>query len=78
MDSTLAASRYLHSGAFNLRYPSGVLIATLRYNYAAAYALNVLGRAATYATGVIPVDSATDYQAGAATRRRTPRTPGRN
>ncbi len=55
-DSTLAAARYLCSGGLNLRDPSQVLAAILRYNNSAAYAQNVLGWAAAYATGVVPVD----------------------
>jgi membrane-bound lytic murein transglycosylase B len=55
-DSALAAARYLCSGGFNLRDPSQVMAAIMRYNNSAAYAQNVLGWAAAYATGVVPVD----------------------
>jgi membrane-bound lytic murein transglycosylase B len=55
-DSTLAAARYLCSGNLNLRDPSGVMSAILRYNNSVAYARNVLGWAAAYATGVVPID----------------------
>src|SRR5882757_7345373 len=55
-DSTLAAARYLCSGGLNLRDPSQVMAAILRYNNSAAYAQNVLGWAAAYATGVVPVN----------------------
>jgi membrane-bound lytic murein transglycosylase B len=55
-DSTLAAARYLCSGNLNLRDQSQVLAAILRYNNSVAYARNVLGWAAAYATGVEPVD----------------------
>jgi membrane-bound lytic murein transglycosylase B len=55
-DSTLAAARYLCSGGFNLRDPAQVMAAILRYNNSVAYAQNVLGWAAAYATGVVPVD----------------------
>jgi membrane-bound lytic murein transglycosylase B len=55
-DSTLAAARYLCSGGLNLRDPSQVMGAILRYNNSVAYARNVLGWAAAYATGVVPVD----------------------
>ncbi len=55
-DSTLAAARYLCSGGLNLRDPSQVMAAILRYNNSVAYARNVLGWAAAYATGVVPVD----------------------
>lgn len=55
-DSTLAAARYLCSGGLNLRDPSQVMAAILRYNNSVAYAQNVLGWAAAYASGVVPVD----------------------
>jgi hypothetical protein len=55
-DSTLAAARYLCSGGLNLRDPSQVMTAILRYNNSMPYAQNVLGWAAAYATGVVPVD----------------------
>ena len=55
-DATLAAARYLCSGGLNLRDQSQVLTAILRYNNSMAYAQNVLGWAAAYATGVVPVD----------------------
>ena len=55
-DSTLAAARYLCSGGLNLRDPSQAMSAILRYNNSMAYAHNVLGWAAAYATGVVPVD----------------------
>ncbi|WP_105886880.1 lytic transglycosylase domain-containing protein [Mycobacterium shigaense] len=55
-DATLAAARYLCSGGLNLRDPNGVMSAILRYNNSMPYAQNVLGWAAAYATGVVPVD----------------------
>ncbi|WP_264077256.1 lytic transglycosylase domain-containing protein [Mycolicibacterium houstonense] len=55
-DSALAAARYLCSGGLNLREQSQVMTAILRYNNSVAYARNVLGWAAAYATGVVPVD----------------------
>jgi membrane-bound lytic murein transglycosylase B len=55
-DSTLAAARYLCSGGLNLRDPSQVLAAILRYNNSMPYARNVVGWAAAYATGVVPID----------------------
>jgi Transglycosylase SLT domain len=55
-DSTLAAARYLCSGGLNLRDQAQVMSAILRYNNSMAYARNVLGWAAAYATGVVPVD----------------------
>jgi membrane-bound lytic murein transglycosylase B len=55
-DSTLAAARYLCSGGLNLRDPSQVMAAILRYNNSMPYAQNVLGWAAAYATGLVPVD----------------------
>jgi membrane-bound lytic murein transglycosylase B len=55
-DSSLAAARYLCSGGLNLRDPAQVMAAILRYNNSTPYAQNVLGWAAAYATGVVPVD----------------------
>ncbi len=55
-DATLAAARYLCSGNLNLRDQSQVLASILRYNNSMPYAQNVLGWAAAYATGVVPVD----------------------
>ena len=55
-DASLAAARYLCSGGLNLRDPGQVMTAILRYNNSVAYARNVLGWAAAYATGVVPVD----------------------
>ncbi|MGH3968377.1 MAG: lytic transglycosylase domain-containing protein, partial [Mycobacterium sp.] len=55
-DSTLSAARYLCSGGLNLRDQSQVMAAILRYNNSMPYARNVLGWAAAYATGVVPVD----------------------
>jgi membrane-bound lytic murein transglycosylase B len=55
-DASLAAARYLCSGNLNLRDQSQVMTAILRYNNSMAYAQNVLGWAAAYATGVVPVD----------------------
>ena len=55
-DATLGAARYLCSGGLNLRDPSQVLAAILRYNNSMAYAQNVLGWAGAYATGIPPGD----------------------
>jgi membrane-bound lytic murein transglycosylase B len=55
-DSTLAAARYLCSGGLNLRDQPQLMSAVLRYNNSMAYARNVLGWAAAYASGVTPVD----------------------
>jgi membrane-bound lytic murein transglycosylase B len=55
-DSTVAAARYLCSGRLNLRDQSQVMTAILRYNNSIPYARNVLGWAAAYATGVVPMD----------------------
>jgi membrane-bound lytic murein transglycosylase B len=55
-DASLAAARYLCSGGLSLRDSSQVTTAILRYNNSVAYARNVLGWAAAYATGVMPVD----------------------
>ncbi|MEZ0341853.1 lytic transglycosylase domain-containing protein [Mycobacterium sp. pV006] len=55
-DASLAAARYLCSGGVNLRNQADVIGAILRYNNSMAYARNVLAWAASYATGVVPVD----------------------
>ena len=55
-DAALATAKYLCSGGLNLRNQSQVLTAILRYNNSMAYAQNVMGWAAAYATGVAPVD----------------------
>ena len=55
-DASLSAARYLCSGGMNLRNQAQVLTAVLRYNHSMAYAQNVLGWAAAYATGVAPID----------------------
>jgi membrane-bound lytic murein transglycosylase B len=55
-DATLAAARYLCAGGLDLRDPAQVMAAILRYNNSMPYAQNVLGWAAAYATGVVPVD----------------------
>ena len=55
-DASLATARYLCSGGLNLRDRSQVLSGILRYNNSMAYAANVIGWAAAYATGVAPVD----------------------
>ena len=55
-DAALATARYLCSGGMNLRNQAQVLTAILRYNNSMAYAQNVLGWAAAYATGVAPLD----------------------
>jgi membrane-bound lytic murein transglycosylase B len=55
-DSSLAAARYLCSGGLNLRDQSQVMSAILRYNNSVAYARNVLGWAAAYTTGIVPVN----------------------
>jgi membrane-bound lytic murein transglycosylase B len=55
-DASLAAARYLCSGGLNLRDQQQALAAVLRYNNSMPYARNVLGWAAAYATGVVPVD----------------------
>jgi membrane-bound lytic murein transglycosylase B len=55
-DATLAAARYLCTGGLDLSDPAQVMAAILRYNNSKPYAQNVLGWAAAYATGVVPVD----------------------
>ena len=54
-DSALAAARYLCAGGQDLREPAQAMSALLRYNHSAAYARSVLGWAAAYAGGVVPV-----------------------
>lgn len=55
-DATLAAARYLCSERADLRDPSQLTAAVLRYNHSMAYVANVLGWAQAYATGVAPVN----------------------
>ncbi|WP_019970882.1 lytic transglycosylase domain-containing protein [Mycobacterium sp. 141] len=55
-DASLAAARYLCAGGLNLRNSSQVMTAILRYNNSVAYAQNVMGWAAAYATGVVPLN----------------------
>jgi membrane-bound lytic murein transglycosylase B len=55
-DASLSAARYLCSDGLNLRNQAQVLTAILRYNNSMAYAQNVLGWAAAYATGVAPLN----------------------
>lgn len=55
-DSTLAAAKYLCSGGLDLRDPLQLQSAILRYNHSTSYAYNVMGWAAAYGSGVVPVD----------------------
>jgi membrane-bound lytic murein transglycosylase B len=55
-DASLAAARYLCGSGLNLRDPSQITSAVMHYNNSAPYARNVLGWAAAYAAGVVPVD----------------------
>jgi membrane-bound lytic murein transglycosylase B len=55
-DAALAAARYLCSGGLNLRDPMQTIAAVLRYNNSMPYVENVLGWAAAYAAGVVPID----------------------
>ncbi len=55
-DSTLAAAKYLCSGGLDLRHPMQLMSAILRYNHSMSYAHNVLGCAAAYGSGIVPVD----------------------
>lgn len=55
-DATLGAARYLCSGGLDLRDQSQVRAAILRYNDSMAYVHSVLGWAAAYATGVVPIN----------------------
>ncbi|HVK26646.1 MAG TPA: lytic murein transglycosylase, partial [Actinokineospora sp.] len=57
-DAAASAARYLCAGGGDLRNPDDVARAVFRYNHSQKYVADVLGWAATYATGVtaIPVD----------------------
>jgi hypothetical protein len=56
-DATLAAARYLCSGAEDLRDPAALARAIFRYNHSDSYVANVLTWAAAYAAGVDPLPS---------------------
>lgn len=53
-DATYSAGRYLCSGVTDIMADANKVGAVLRYNRSMAYANNVLGWAAAYATGVVP------------------------
>jgi hypothetical protein len=55
-DATLATAKHLCSGGQNFRNQSQALKALLRYNDSMAFAANVLGWAAAYATGTSPLN----------------------
>ncbi|MBU3750927.1 MAG: hypothetical protein FGM52_10840, partial [Mycobacterium sp.] len=55
-DATLATARHLCSSGLNFRDHSQALVGLLRYNNSMAYAANVLGWAAAYATGTAPLN----------------------
>lgn len=55
-DATLATARHLCSGGTDFRNQSKTLKALLRYNGSMAFAANVLGWAAAYATGTAPLN----------------------
>lgn len=55
-DATLATARHLCSSGMNFRNQSQVLTALLRYNDSMAFAQNVMGWAAAYATGTAPLN----------------------
>lgn len=55
-DATLATARHLCSGGTDFRNQSKTLKALLRYNDSMAFAANVLGWAAAYATGTAPLN----------------------
>ena len=54
-DAALTTARYLCSGGLNLRNEAQAVTAVLRYNNSMAFAQNVLGWAAAYATGFAPL-----------------------
>lgn len=53
-DATFSAGRYLCSGVTDIMSSSNKVAAVMRYNHSVAYANNVLGWAAAYASGVMP------------------------
>ncbi|GAA3961856.1 lytic transglycosylase domain-containing protein [Gordonia caeni] len=53
-DATYSAGRYLCAGVTDIMADANKVGAVLRYNRSMAYANNVLGWAAAYATGVVP------------------------
>jgi len=55
-DAALTTARYLCSGGLNLRNETQAVTAVLRFNNSMAYAQNVLGWAAAYATGFAPLN----------------------
>ena len=55
-DATLATARHLCSSGLNFRNQTQALAALLRYNNSMAFAQNVLGWAAAYATGSAPLN----------------------
>jgi Transglycosylase SLT domain len=55
-DATLGAARYLCDGGLNLRDQSQMVTAVMRYNNSMPYTQNVLGWAAAYVTGVLPMN----------------------
>ena len=72
-DSTLAAARYLCSGGLNLRDPSQVITAILRYNNSMAYAQQRAGLGGGLRDRRGPGRPAADHRADPADRRRAPR-----
>jgi len=55
-DATLATARHLCSSGLNFHNHAQLLTALLRYNNSLAFAENVLGWAAAYATGSVPIN----------------------
>jgi hypothetical protein len=55
-DATLATARHLCSSGLNFHNHAQLLTALLRYNNSLAFAKNVLGWAAAYATGSVPIN----------------------
>jgi len=55
-DATLATARHLCSSGLNFHNHAQLMTALLRYNDSLAFAENVLGWAAAYATGSIPIN----------------------
>ncbi len=55
-DATLATARHLCSSGLNFHNHAQLLTALLRYNNSLSFAENVLGWAAAYATGSVPIN----------------------
>ncbi|WP_152185186.1 lytic transglycosylase domain-containing protein [Segeticoccus rhizosphaerae] len=78
-DATLGAARYLCSGGADLRTPSGLASAVLRYNHSMDYVRSVLGWGQAYRDGdVAPVGAAPGRVPAAVNPRQVPDEPPQN